>query len=377
MIRRRLILIYLPALAVGGAEISLLRLAQGLRSRGLLVAFVVHRIDDAARSLAGGIDLHELKVDQTLAAIRPLGALLRALGPSVLISALTHCNIVAVLAARLTFPRTPVLVTEHAPASSMRKINQSRRYRVTLRVMPWAYRLADAVVAVSRGVHDDFAPMFGASVRKKFSVIYNPVLRDDWPSLAQAPVDDPWFRDGAERPIILSVARLSSEKNFPMLIRAFSRLRATEEVRLAIIGEGPDRPVLQALIDKLGLGDRVRLLGQRDNPFSYMRRARIFVLTSHFEGFGNVLVEAMACGLPVISTDCPVGPREILDSGRYGTLVVPDDIDGLKLAMEAQLLNPVPPPGARARAMEFSVERSVEAYLALLSKVLPPSELAR
>jgi glycosyltransferase involved in cell wall biosynthesis len=372
-----MILIYLPALAVGGAEISLLRLAQGLRSRGLLVAFVVHRIDDAARSLADGIDLYELKVDQTLAAIRPLGALLRALGPSVLISALTHCNVAAVIAARMTFPRTPVIVTEHAPASSMQKINRSRRYRITLRVMPWAYRLADAVVAVSRGVRDDFAPMFGASVRKKFSVIYNPVLRDDWPSLAQAPIDDPWFRDGTDRPIILSVARLSSEKNFPMLIRAFSRLRAAEEVRLAIIGEGPDRPVLQALIDELGQGDRIRLLGQRDNPFAYMHRARIFVLTSRFEGFGNVLVEAMACGLPVISTDCPVGPREILDSGRYGTLVVPDDVDGLKLAMEAQLLDPQPSPGARARALEFSVERSVEAYLALLSKVLPPPEVAR
>lgn len=364
------VLFYLPHMKVGGAEISLLRLAQGLRERGVEAAFVAHRADDAARALTGDIELLSLDVDRSLDAWRQLAKLLRQRRPDILVSALTHSNIIAAISAKLSATDTRVVVTEHAPVTAMRQLDASRTYGLTLGLMPWVYRLADAVVAVSEGVRKDFQPLLSPRTRRRLTVIPNPVLRPDWRTLAQAPIDDPWFQHGAA-PVIVSVGRLSSEKNFDLLIRAFAGLRQRDPLpRLAIIGEGPQRLSLQALIDKLGLGGRVRLLGQRENPFAYMQRATLFVLASRFEGFGNVLIEAMACGVPVIAADCPVGPREILEDGRYGALVAPDHAAALMTAIETGLDDPRPRPGAVARALEFTAERSVQDYLALFSRVL-------
>lgn len=369
----RYVLIYLPALTTGGAEISMLRLAQGLRENDVHVEFVVHRIDAEARALAADIPLAELGVSQTSKAVVALTAFLRKRRPDILLSALTHCNIAAALAVTLSGRRTRLVVTEHAPASSMQLLNPSLRYRRTLKAMPWVYRLADAVVAVSRGVRDDFAPRLSEATLQKFIVIYNPVLRGDWNERAQVPVNDPWFTEGAV-PVVLSVGRLSPEKDFAGLIRAFAKVRTDAAPRLAIIGEGAERARLEGVIEKLDLKSRVRLLGQHDNPFAYMRRASVFVLNSKFEGFGNVLVEAMACGVPVISTDCPVGPREILADGRYGTLVPLNFPARLTAAIRAHLENKHPYSGAQERALHFTAERSVESYLALFESLLsnPP-----
>lgn len=365
----RRVMFYLPELKVGGAEISLLRLAQGLRERGLEVSIVVHRVDQAAHALAGDIELISLDAGRTLAAWLKLPALLRRRRPDVLISALTHSNIVAAIGARLARTGTKVVVTEHAPVSSMLRLDTSRTYRATVKLMPWAYRLADAIVPVSQGIYDDLAPLLDTHTRKRLRIAPNPVLRKDWQQLAQASLDDAWFQADAP-PVILAVGRLSPEKNFAGLIKAFAGLRGEAPApRLAIIGEGPERGALQALIEQYGLTERARLLGQRDNPFAYMRRARVFVLNSLFEGFGNVLIEAMACGVPVISTDCPVGPREVLDQGRYGLLVPADEPRALTAAIDTLLHQSEPFTDASARARQFTVERSVDAYLALFSQL--------
>lgn len=365
----RSVLLYLPQLKLGGAEISILRLAQGLQARGVAVALAVHRADPASQALAGDIELLSLDADRTLAVPRRLAQLLRQRRPDVLVSALTHSNIVAALAARGTGVRT--VLTEHAPIASMRRLDRSRRYRATVALMPWAYRCADAIVAVSEGVREDIAAHLHPRQRRRLHVIANPVLAQDWRERAEAPVaEDGYGADGA--PVILSVGRLSEEKNFAGLIRAFARLRTPMRLRLAIVGEGPQRAALQALIDELGLGRVVRLLGQRDNPYAYMRRARVFALASQFEGFGNVLVEAMACGAPVVSTDCPVGPREVLAGGRYGLLVPPDDPGALAEAIERQVRHADPQvlAAAREHALQFTVERSAERYLQLFERLL-------
>jgi len=370
--KSRTVMFYLPEMKVGGAEISLLRLAQGLREHGVRTVFVIHRADAAARRLAGDMELVSLDANRTLAAARRLVALLRRQPPDFLVAALTHTNIVAAVSAKLARAPTRVIVTEHAPISSMRQIDGSSTYRMTLALMPWAYRLADAVIAVSQGVQADIGPMLQPATRCRFEIIPNPVLRKEWRALSQAPVDDDWFQEGGA-PVVLSVGRLSPEKNFALLIRAFARLPAAPTTqpapRLAIIGEGPERQRLQGLVDELGLGERVRLLGQRDNPFAFMRRARVFVMTSNFEGFGNVLIEAMACGLPILSTDCPVGPREILCDGRYGELVAPGDVQALATALQARLEDPRAPSGTLERALEFTAESSVSQYLALFSRL--------
>ncbi|MGH8080918.1 MAG: glycosyltransferase, partial [Lysobacter sp.] len=337
---------------------------------GAQVVFVVHRADEAARALAGDIELVSLDADRTLAVPGRLAAWLRLRRPQVLVSALTHSNIVAAIAARCSGTGVAVVLTEHAPVSSMRQLDRSLRYRATVRLMPWAYRFSDAVVAVSQGVSADIAAHLSHAGRARLSVIYNPILREDWQALAQAPLDDPWFAPGSA-PVIVSVGRLSAEKNFAGLIRAYAGLRFPMRVHLAIVGEGPQRPALQAQIDELGLSERVRLLGQRDNPYPYMRRAAVFVLASLFEGFGNVLVEAMACGAPVVSSDCPVGPREILRDGEYGTLVAVDDSSALIEAIERRLQRGLTPADASAQryAAQFTVERSARQYLQLFDRI--------
>lgn len=366
------VLFYLPEMKVGGAEISLLRLAQGLREHGVAPLFAVHRADADARALAADLPLVSLQAGRTVAALGRLVALLRERRPRVLLAALTHANILAAVAARVAGTGTRVVLTEHAPVSSMAQLDGSRTYRWTLAAMPWAYRLADAVVAVSVGVHDDIAPRLAQGTLRRFSIIPNPVLRSNWRALSEAGLAgefEEFHSPGLS--VVLAVGRLSPEKNFPLLLRAFAAIAASvPQARLAIIGEGPERARLERLIEELGLVGRARLLGQRDNPFAFMRRSRLFVLTSRFEGFGNVLIEAMACGVPVISTDCPVGPREILCDGRYGTLVPSDDVTALAEAMRAALADPRPAEGAYERALQFTAEQSVVAYLALFRSLV-------
>jgi glycosyltransferase involved in cell wall biosynthesis len=166
-------------------------------------------------------------------------------------------------------------------------------------------------------------------------------------------------------PVILAVGRLTLQKDFPTLIRAFARLRARRSARLVILGEGELRDELEALVAELGLTADVALPGFVDNPFSWMRGSALFVLSSAWEGFGNVLVEAMACGTPVVSTDCPSGPAEILENGKWGRLAAVGDAEALARAI-AEALDDPNPPDVRARAAFFSVERSVDAYLAIL-----------
>lgn len=361
------VLVYFPHLRTGGAELAMLRLAQGLRRAGCSVTLVLHSADDVARRLAGTMPIIELGVQKTLGALMPLVRLLRREQPDFLITALTHSNIIAALAKQLAHGRTRVIVTEHAPVSALARANGTWRYRILPVLLPLAYSGADAVVSVSRGVDDDLGQLLRGVARSRMHVIYNPVLSADWASFAEAPVNDDWFADEAP-PVILSVGRLSPEKNLPLLLEAFLLLRQQRpELRLALIGEGVERARLEALIEAAGCGDAVRLLGEQANPLAYMRRAAVFVLTSVFEGFGNVLVEAMATGIPVISTDCPVGPREILADGVYGRLVEQADPQRLALAIEAALAEPGDLCAAHRRAMEFTEARCVEQYCALFS----------
>jgi glycosyltransferase involved in cell wall biosynthesis len=156
--------------------------------------------------------------------------------------------------------------------------------------------------------------------RSKTRVIYNPIISDELKTKAAQPLDDPWFTPG-HPPVILAVGRLDPAKDYSGLIKAFSILRQQIDANLMILGEGPERGKLESLAQELGLSDSVRLPGLMMNPFPYMTNADVFVLSSIWEGLPGTLIQAMACGCPVVSTDCPSGPSEILDGGRYGTLV--------------------------------------------------------
>ncbi len=231
------------------------------------------------------------------------------------------------------------------------------------------YPGSDGIIAVSKGVAEDVAAMTKVSP-KHVKVIYNPVVTDDLAVKAQEPVDHPWFQS-PEIPVILGAGRLMYQKDFPTLIRAFSKVNQQRPCRLLIIGgEDYDRPDLENLIQELKLEKDVSLPGFAENPYAYMAKAKVFVLSSRYEGFGNVLVEAMATGTPVVSTDCPDGPAEILENGRYGQLVPVADPDALAKAIINTLDNPVDCKTLQARAQEFSAKKIASEYLDFIESLL-------
>jgi glycosyltransferase involved in cell wall biosynthesis len=219
------------------------------------------------------------------------------------------------------------------------------------------------VVAVSRGAAEDLASTSGMP-RDRVEVVYNPVITPAVMALAGETPDHPWFGPG-EPPVVLGVGRLTRQKAFGTLVRAFAEVRRRRPLRLIILGEGEDRPMLEALASELGVGDDVALPGFRENAMAYMARSALFVLSSAWEGLPTVLIEALAAGTRVVSTDCPSGPREILQEGRLGPLVPVGDVPALAAAMSGALDRPagnVPPDALRP----FTRDAAVDHYLRLI-----------
>jgi glycosyltransferase involved in cell wall biosynthesis len=199
----------------------------------------------------------------------------------------------------------------------------------------------------------------------KICVIHNPVFDPDIEALSRAAPDHPFFEAGGP-PIIVAVGRLHSQKGFDVLLRAFAVARAQIDCRLVILGDGPERARLAAQAEQSGLGYDIDMPGFCANPFALMARAGAFVLSSRWEGFPNALVEAMACGAPVIATDCPSGPREILQGGHIAPLVPVDDVDALARTLIATLAARPDTSASRSRAQGFSVASAARQYLAAL-----------
>jgi len=219
---------------------------------------------------------------------------------------------------------------------------------------------ADGIVTISRGLADEQTSQMSIS-RERVTPIYNPAFTPDLEFLALETPAHPWLRQKGLS-VILAIGRLQKQKDHPTLLRAFARLAGCPEMRLVILGEGPERMSLESLVRELGLEGKVDMPGWEPNPFAFMSHARLFVLSSRWEGFANVLVEALACGCPVVSTDCPAGPREILEDGRWGALVPVGDDAALAQAMEEALEARPDRDALRRRASFFSVERAVEQY---------------
>lgn len=311
---------FLPSLRGGGAERVIVNLAQGITERGLPVDLVVAAAEGAfLEQVPPAVRLVDLRGGRVLQNLVPLTRYLRREQPRVLISSMSHANVVAIWAASLARRGTPVIVTVHNTMSRSAR-GQGRLARALWpRLLRSFYPWASHVVAVSRGAADDLALSTGLP-RAGVRVVYNPVITPAMIELARQRPEHPWF-DPGQPPVVLGVGRLTGQKDFPTLIRAFAEVRRCRSARLMILGEGEDRPALEALVSELGLEDDVALPGFRDNAISYMAWSALFVLSSAWEGLPTVLVEALAAGTPVVSTDCPSGPREILQEGRLGSLV--------------------------------------------------------
>lgn len=360
----------MPTLAGGGAERVMLTLASAFVYSGLSVDMVLARAQGAYESdIPAGTRVVDLDASRIIASLPGLVRYLRLERPPLMLSALAPTNCLAVWGRELARVETRLVLSEHNTLSRAAEHAANVRTSFLPWLMRWSYRWSDRVVAVSQGVADDLAATIGLN-RTRIEVIHNPVVSARLFKKANVPLNHHWFATN-EPPVVLGVGRLTEQKDFATLIRAFARVCQCRKARLMILGEGPDRNHLNSLVRKLGLEEDVTLPGFVVNPYQYMANARVFVLSSRWEGFGNVLVEAMACGTSVISTECPSGPAEILDKGRYGKLVPVGD----EAAMAAAILSTInQPEKAHAaslvrRANHFSEEHAVEHYLKLLEAV--------
>jgi glycosyltransferase involved in cell wall biosynthesis len=237
------------------------------------------------------------------------------------------------------------------------------KWRLMPQLVRWFLPWADAIVTVSQGVADDLVQIGLPS--ESIRVIHNPVVTPELFQKAQEPLEHPWFASG-QPPVILGVGRLDKQKDFQTLIQAFAQVRQQHAARLMILGEGNERSHLEVLVKELHLTEDVSLPGFVANPYAYMSRSAVFVLSSLFEGLPTVLIEAIAVGTPVVSTNCKSGPAEILADGQYGKLVSVGNIQDIAKAI-IETLEMVPDSESlRQRAADFSLEKALSQYQQVL-----------
>lgn len=352
-------LFYTHALAGGGAERVMSLLASGFAGRGCRVTFVVDRDAQENRAyLDSRVRLVTLG-PRHLAGVRALAALLREDKPDVALSGIDVSNLKlflgAALAGRLSRSAQSLHGYYHSEPQTLS--------RVGALILPLTSRLFARTVTVSDGLD--------AYARRKFLVspartrrIYNPVLTRGERALTREDV-------AARAPVVLAAGRFAPYKNFPGLVRAFARV-TTPGARLVLLGEGEDRPAIEAEVARLGLGARVDLPGYQSEPWRYYQQARCFVSSANSEAFGLVVVEALAFGLPVVATRAD-GPVEILEQGRLGAITPRRDESALAKAIDEALADPGDPAPRQARARAFSPEAAIDAYQALFDDIVASS----
>ena len=296
------------------------------------------------------------KKQQVLAALPALAGWLRREEPDALVSADHWPNFTAVLARALAGGGTRLLLTQRVPLSVRARQNQP--LGLLARAL---YPRADLLVGVSRAMSEDLARELPGA-RSRIRTLYNPVVTPDFTERAARRPDHPWLT-GEGPPVVLSVGRLTRQKDYPTLLRAFAALRRERPLRLVILGEGPERDALQELATELGVAEDVDLAGFVDDALPYLSAASAFALTSEWEGLPAVLIEALFCGCPVVSTDCPTGPDEILEGGKHGRLIPIGDVEALRSALAVTLDEPVDRERLRQRARQFDLASAVDGYL--------------
>ena len=343
----------------------MLGLATALADRGVYVDLVVNRAEGELMKLVPeSVRLIDLDSNRTIGSLMNFGRYIRRELPAVVVSAPLRPNVVAMVA-KLLFRRDLTVFVRQDNTLSDQFAASSFRNRLMWRVFQYLLPASDGIIAVSQGVSDDLCSIVPGSSHK-VKTLYNPVVWPDHSERAMAPVDDPWFND-RDVPVVLSAGRLAPVKDHAMLLRAFAQVIESRPARLVILGEGSERGKLTKLAEGLSIAQHVDLPGFRDNPLSYMSKSDVFVLSSRYEGFALVLPEAMACGTPVVSTDCRSGPSELLEGGKLGRLVPVGDWQAMADAIIDTLDNPTPPDRLVARASEFSAEASVDRYMELLT----------
>ena len=358
----------MSSLAGGGMERSMLNIAKGMIAGGHRVDLLLNIAEGPhLKHLPQGMRVFEFGRRRRLGmrsinAVLSLVRYMRQEKPHAIYSALGPQNVQLLLASKISRSECRCIISVRKTFSVEGQRSGFYR-RAHHRAYGILYPSAYAIIAVSNGVKRYLVEHLSMP-DSLISVVHNPVSSEEIIRKSCEPVADPWL-NGNPMPVILAVGRLSPEKGFDVLIDAFRLVVKKRQARLIILGEGELRGSLAGRIEQLGLGGNVGMPGFVDNPFAYMSRADLFVLSSSREAFGNVLVEALACGCPVVSTDCPYGPREILEDGLWGTLTPVGDPEALARAILESLDTIVQREKLVERARFFSVERAVDGYLSL------------
>lgn len=350
---------------VGGVERMLLNLAEGLLGCGCRVDLLMIKSSSLhLETVPPGLKIVKLRANHTWGSLAELAGYLDRSRPDAFLAAKNRANQVAILARRLG--RSPTRLAVRMGTHTSTAIAGRGKVKKALWYLPikFLYRQADEIVAVSEGVKKDLLRITGLPPAR-VTVIANPVVSNRIYELAAAPNPHPWFND-TQVPVILGAGRLTRQKDFPTLVRAFARVRAARPCRLIILGDGHDRQELISLARQLAVDRWIDLPGFSPNPYAYLRRAALFALSSLWEGSPNVLTEALALGTPVVATDCPSGPREILKDGLIGRLVPVGDAEALAAAILDTLCAPPDEALLKSATRDYTVEHSSRRYLELL-----------
>jgi glycosyltransferase involved in cell wall biosynthesis len=356
------ITVFLSSLRTGGAERAMLMFCAEASRQGHRVDLVVSKAGGHLQALVPPeIPVVYLRCSRTRQAIVKLALYLRAIRPDALFTTVRNANVIAICAAKLSRLDIPVVVRESsAPLSSPKK---SLVDTITNQLVPITYSRARGIIAVSDGVARELRSM-SRSLESRVTVIPTPVISSDMLAQADLPIDHPWFTK-PEAPVIVCAARIERYKGYDTLICAFQQLRRTTDVKLLILGNGSYQAEIQRRVAELECSNDISFLGFVTNPFPYMKRAHTLVLASEYEGLPNVLIQALAFGTPVVSTDCKSGPAEILCHGKYGQLVPVGDVPALAQALGETIRKPRQIEAQQYVRAKYSAERATVEYLAL------------
>lgn len=320
--------IFIPSLHGGGAEKAMVNVANGIVRKGYSVDLILTKAEgEYLNDINKDVNIINLNKPRVLYSILPLIKYLRNIQPHSILSAMNYVNLICIFSVWMSGVKSRIIVSERTTLSKVKKFNKNYKRKIINLLVKKMYTFTDKIICVSNGVAEDLHINYKIP-NEKLCVIYNPVVNKKLIELSEENFNHNWFQSG-QVPVILSVGRLIEDKDFDTLIYAYSEVIKSYNCKLLILGEGDKRKHLEELILKLGLQDMVSLPGFVNNPYVYMKNAAVFVLSSRREGLPNVLIEAMACGTPVVSTNCVSGPREILEDGKYGTLVNVGDVMAL------------------------------------------------